>query len=101
MSSTDIHSVVSIYGIVQAVDRRYPNEKNSEQCQCRFAVENEDGRFSVQASLPSESCDQLSASQVQVIGTLSSSCFRQCHCHHQRIEALSVIIRGLDDERTG
>ena len=96
MSSLDLHSIISIYGTVQArVDRRCPDDAGPNQpCECRFAIENEDGRFSVQATLLPEECDQLPASRVQVIGTLRSSFFRQCHQHHQVIEAFLVVILG-------
>ena len=93
MSNAGIHSIISIYGTVQTVDRRCPDEEDPNQrCECRFAVENEDGRFSVQGTLLPESCDQLPASRVQVIGTLRSTFFRQCHQHHQVIEAFLIVI---------
>jgi hypothetical protein len=95
VSHTDLHSIVSIYGTVQTVDRRCRDEaETSQPCDCRFAIENEDGRFSVQASLLPASCDQLATSRVQVIGTLRSTFFRECHQHHQVIEALLIVILG-------
>jgi hypothetical protein len=93
MKHTDLHSIVSIYGRVQAVDRRGPQDGDpNPSCNCRFAVENDDGRFSVQATLSTEDCDRLLASRVQVIGALHSTFFRQCHQHHQLIEAFLIVI---------
>jgi len=95
VSHADLHSIVSIDGTVQTVDRRCPDEAVTDQpCECRFAVENDDGRFSVQATLLPANCDQLATSQVQVIGTLHSTFFRQCHQHHQVIEAFLIVILG-------
>ena len=96
MSSPELHSIISIYGTVQArVDRRCPDDADPTQpCECRFAIENEDGRFSVQATLLPEECDRLSPSRVQVVGTLRSAFFRQCHQHHQLIEAFLIVILG-------
>jgi hypothetical protein len=93
LKQADLHSIVSISGAVQAVDRRCPEGDDPHQrCDCRFAVENDDGRFSVQAILSPEDCDRLSDSRVQVIGTLRSTFFRQCHQHHQIIDAFLVVI---------
>ena len=95
MSNADLHSIISIYGAVRAVNRPNPEGADSTQrSECRFAIENEDGRFSVQATLLPEECDRLPASRVQVIGTLRSSFFRQCHQHHQLIEAFLIVILG-------
>jgi Tfp pilus assembly ATPase PilU len=96
LSNSPLHSIISIYGTVRTrVDRRCPDDTDpNERCECRFALENEDGRFSVQALIPPAGCDQLPASRVQVIGTLHSTFFRRCHQHHQVIEAFLVIILG-------
>ncbi len=95
MSDAGLHSIVSIYGTVKTVDHHCPDEADTDQpCDCRFAVENEDGRFSMQANLLPASCDQLATSQVQVIGTLHSTFFRQCHQHHQVIDAFLIVILG-------
>ena len=80
MSNSPLHSIISIYGKVPArVDRRCPDDTDpNERCECRFALENDDGRFSVQA----------------LIGTLHSTYFRSCHQHHQVIEAFLIVILG-------
>ena len=103
---SNLDSLVSIYGAVQAVDQRClemgqaPGSADKgddvEWCECRFSILNADGRFSVRAIWSAQQCEQLQASQVQIIGRLRSCFFRQCHQHHHEIEALVVIILAPD-----
>ncbi|MEW5956102.1 MAG: hypothetical protein AB1801_00135 [Chloroflexota bacterium] len=93
MSFTDFSSILSIYGNVQAVDYRCPENGDTDQpCDCRFAVENDDGRFSVQATLSPQDCDQLQNARVRVVGSLHSTFFRQCRQHHQFVAAFTIVI---------
>ena len=95
MSIAELHPIISIYGTVQTVGRRCPDDADpTQRCKYRFAIENEDGRFSMQATLLPASCNQLMTSRTQVIGTLRSTFFRQCHQHHQLIEAFLIVILG-------
>lgn len=95
VSTPAINSIISIQGTVRAVHCQ-PSDCQTgdslQQCNCRFALENDDGRFSVQAYLTPDMCEQMSSRRVQVVGSLQSAFFRRCHQDHHLIKAMTVII---------
>ena len=79
-----VSSLVSVVGTIVNPIRRTDEEL------CRFSVENEDGRFYIQAPWTPQLKQLRQSEQVQIIGQLHSFHFKRCRCNHVYIEPLII-----------